>query len=87
MLVTGQTQGTLAKIDSLLAQAGTDKKSLLTAQIWVKDIDRDFADMNKVWNEWIDPDNKPVRATVQANMARPNILVEIQVTAAVANTL
>lgn len=87
MLVTGQTQGTLAKIDSLLAQAGTDKKSLLTAQIWVKDIDRDFADMNKVWNEWIDPDNKPVRATVQANMARPNILVEIQVTAAIANTL
>ena len=87
MLVTGQTQGTLAKIDSLLAQAGTDKKSLLTAQIWVKDIDRDFADMNKVWNEWIDPENKPVRATVQANMARPNILVEIQVTAAIANTL
>ena len=38
--------------------------------------------MNSVWNGWISPDNKPVRATVQADMARPSILVEIQVTAA-----
>ena len=38
--------------------------------------------MNEVWVEWMDPDNKPVRATVEANMARPNLLVEIQVTAA-----
>ena len=84
--VAGQTKGTLAKIDDLLAHAGTDKKSLLTAQIWVKEIDRDFDGMNQVWNAWVDPDNKPVRATVQATMARPNILVEIQVTAAVASS-
>jgi len=30
----------------------------------------------------LDPDNKPVRATVEANLARPRLLVEIQVTAA-----
>lgn len=80
--VAGQTKETLSKIDSLLEQAGTDKSSLLTAQIWLKDIEKDFVGMNNVWNEWLDPDNKPVRATVQATMARPNILVEIQVTAA-----
>mmetsp|Transcript_19741 Transcript_19741/g.37425 ORF Transcript_19741/g.37425 Transcript_19741/m.37425 type:complete len:99 (+) Transcript_19741:304-600(+) len=78
----GQAKGILAKIDDLLAKAGTDKKSLLTAQIWLKEIDRDFVAMNEVWNAWLDPENKPVRATVQANMAKPNILVEIQVTAA-----
>lgn len=83
-LVTGQTKGTLAKIDALLAQAGTSKSNILTANVWVKDIDRDFADMNAAWNAWVDPDNKPTRATVQATMARPNILVEIQVTAAAA---
>ena len=38
--------------------------------------------MNEVWCEWVDPENKPARATVQAEMARPAILVEIQVTAA-----
>jgi len=38
--------------------------------------------MNEVWNAWVDAENKPVRATVQAEMARPSILVEIQVEAA-----
>jgi len=38
--------------------------------------------MNDVWNKWLDPENKPVRATVESQMARPAILVEIQVTAA-----
>ena len=64
--------------------AGTDKSRLLTAMIWLKNIDEDFAAMNGVWNAWVDPDNKPVRACVEANMARPSILVEIQCTAAAA---
>ena len=38
--------------------------------------------MNEVWNAWVDPENKPVRATVEAAMARDILLVEIQVTAA-----
>ena len=72
----------MAKVDALLAQAGTNKSNILTAQVWVKDIERDFDDMNTAWNAWVDPNNKPTRATVQSTMARPNILVEIQVTAA-----
>lgn len=28
-----------------------------------------FGSMNEVWNEWIDPNNKPVRATTQASLA------------------
>ena len=72
----------LAKIDNLLAQAGTSKSNLLTASIWLKDIERDFGTMNDIWTAWLDPANKPVRATTQAPMATPKILVEIQVTAA-----
>ena len=81
--VTGQTENTLAKVDDLLAQANTSKSKILTASIWLKDIGRDFASMNAVWNKWVDPNNKPVRATVEANLAREQLLVEIQVTAAV----
>jgi hypothetical protein len=44
--VVGQTKNVLGKIDYLLAQAGTDKTKLLTASIWLKDIDRDFTAMN-----------------------------------------
>ena len=77
-----QTQATLDKVDALLKEAGTSKSHALSATIWLKDINRDFKAMNEVWNAWVDPENKPVRATVEAAMAREILLVEIQVTAA-----
>ena len=80
--IEAQTTACLAKVDELLAAAGTDKSRALSAMIWLKNIDADFKKMNGVWNAWVDPDNKPVRATVEGAMARPSILVEIQVTAA-----
>ena len=61
--VKGQTEDVLKKVDSLLEGAGTDKSKLLTASIWLKDIERDFQEMNSVWYKWLDSDNKPVRAT------------------------
>ena len=80
--IRSQTQATLDKVDALLKEAGTSKSHALSATIWLKDINRDFAAMNEVWNAWVDPENKPVRATVEAAMARDILLVEIQVTAA-----
>ena len=77
-----QTKNVLKEVDDLLEEAGTSKANVLTASIWLKDIERDFAGMNAVWVDWMDPHNKPVRATVQSPMARSSILVEIQVTAA-----
>lgn len=79
--MAGQTKAILNRIDLLLAQAGTDKKHLLTANIWLKDIASDFGAMNEQWISWVDPENKPVRATVQATLCSPDMLVEIQVTA------
>jgi enamine deaminase RidA (YjgF/YER057c/UK114 family) len=81
--VEGQTKAILKKIDEKLAAGGTDKSKLLTAQIWLKDVSGDIQKMNTVWSAWLDPDNKPVRATVEAKLASPTLLVEIQVTAAV----
>mmetsp|Transcript_38378 Transcript_38378/g.83365 ORF Transcript_38378/g.83365 Transcript_38378/m.83365 type:complete len:201 (-) Transcript_38378:345-947(-) len=81
--VESQTRNILSKIDSLLQQAGTSKSKLLTASIWLKDIERDFATMNGIWLEWVDDGNKPARATTEANLAFPNLLVEIQVSAVV----
>ena len=80
--IKGQTRNVLAKVDDLLARGGASKSSMLSASIWLKDISRDFRGMNEVWNEWVDPDNKPVRAAVEAKLAREQLLVEVQVTAA-----
>lgn len=81
--VAGQTSQVLARIDVLLAEAGSDKSHILFAQIWLKHAVQDFAAMNAVWREWIPQDALPARATVEANMAADNILVEIALQAAV----
>ncbi|RDK05323.1 hypothetical protein DN412_35170 [Cupriavidus lacunae] len=56
---------------------------MLSAQIWLKDIDQDFAGMNAAWEAWIPEDAVPTRATCEAKLAHPELLVEIIVTAAV----
>ena len=78
--IKGQTADVLAQIDALLEQHGTDKTRLLQALIWVKHI-KDRAVMNEVWSPWLAPGAAPVRACVQAELASPDLLVEIMVTA------
>jgi enamine deaminase RidA (YjgF/YER057c/UK114 family) len=79
--IKGQTAEVLAEIDRLLAKAGSSKAKLLSATIWLTDI-RNRASMNEVWTGWVDPQQLPVRACVEAKLADPACLVEIMVTAA-----
>src|SRR5262245_50190025 len=78
--IAAQTRQVLDRIDAALAQAGTSKSKLLTAQVWLADM-RLFEAHNVVWNAWVDPQNAPVRACVRADLVR-TCLVEIMVTAA-----
>lgn len=75
--IRGQTRQTLAKIEKVLADAGSDKSRLLSAQIWIKDIAKDFAGMNEIWDAWVPPNAAPARATAQCEMGAPDVLVEI----------
>lgn len=79
--ITGQTRQILAKIEGLLAEAGTDKSKLLSATVWLADI-RHFEEMNKIWDAWVSPGNTPARACVEAKLARASLLVEIGAIAA-----
>ena len=79
--VRGQTEQVLKKIDELLAAAGTDKSKLLSATVYLSDI-RGFDEMNAAWVAWVDKNNLPTRATVEAKLAAAGLLVEIVVTAA-----
>ncbi|MBN8179732.1 RidA family protein [Roseibium aggregatum] len=81
--VTNQTQTILERIDALLAQAGSNKSRILQTTIWMDDM-KDFAEMNKVWDAWVDPANPPARATGEAKLAAPEYKVEIIVIAALA---
>lgn len=79
--VAEQTKDVLGAIDKLLAEAGSSKAKILQAIIWMSDM-KDFAEMNSVWDKWVDGPNAPARATGEAKLAGPEYLVEIIVTAA-----
>lgn len=79
--VEAQTRTCLAEVDRILAEAGTDKTRILSAQIWLADIST-FAEMNKVWDSWVPQGHTPARATGEAKLATPDYLVEVIVTAA-----
>lgn len=80
--IEGQTREVLAKIDALLAEAGSDKSGILSATIYLKDIASDVEAMNGVWSAWLPAGCAPTRTTVQAELARPSVRVEITVIAA-----
>ena len=76
-----QTQTMLDKVEQLLLDAGSDKQHMLSATLYIKDM-QDFSAMNSVWDNWVPEGHAPARACVQASMARPELLVEISVVAA-----
>jgi enamine deaminase RidA (YjgF/YER057c/UK114 family) len=79
----GQTAQICAKLDAVLASAGTDKTKLLSAQIFVTRMSEKKG-MDEAWLEWLDGADLPARATVGvAELGGPTTLVEIVVTAAV----
>jgi len=80
--IEGQTRQVLAAIEHALAEAGSDKSRLLTAQIFLANI-AEFEGMNRVWDAWVADVQPPTRATVEARLANPDLKVEIVVTAAV----
>jgi len=77
-----QTRETLASIDRVLDEAGTDKTRILSVTIYLKDIAADFAGMNAAWDEWVAQGASPARATVEAKLYAPEVLIEISVIAA-----
>ncbi len=77
-----QTENMLAKVDALLDQAGSGREHVLSATLYIRDM-KDFAGMNSVWDQWVPEGKAPARACVEARLARPDLLVEISVVAAI----
>jgi enamine deaminase RidA (YjgF/YER057c/UK114 family) len=81
--VAEQTRQTLANIDRLLAEAGSDKAHILSLTIYLKDM-ADYAAMNTVWDAWVAEGAAPGRACVEAKLYDPRVLVEMMLIAALA---
>ena len=79
--VADQTREILGLIDDILAEVGSEKAKILSATIYLSDIST-FADMNSVWDAWVDKTHPPARATLEAKLVTPDYKVEIAVIAA-----
>mgnify|MGYP001029607493 CR=1 FL=1 len=79
--IEAQTQLTLATIESNLAELGSDKHHIVSAQVYIANMD-DKPVMDKVWQTWLgeDPQHWPQRACLGVNL-EGNVLIEVTVTA------
>jgi len=79
--IAQQVRQSLAGVDKVLAEAGSDKSKILSVMIWLADMG-DFDAMNVEYEAWLDKDNPPTRATGESRLATPDHLVEVIVVAA-----
>jgi enamine deaminase RidA (YjgF/YER057c/UK114 family) len=77
-----QAAEVLNKIDDFLKQAKTDKSKLLSATVWVKDLNH-LSEINDVWDAWLPQGTAPARSCVEATPARSEFALAISVTAAI----
>lgn len=71
----------LDKLDGLLTTAGTTRRNLLSVTVYLKSFD-DYECYRANWAAWIDLEALPARATVQADLRDPRLLIEVQAIAA-----
>jgi len=79
--IAGQTRQVLATIKERLREAGSDSSRVLSATIFLVDIDEKDA-LNAVWKEWFPAEHLPARTAVGVNSLGKDARVEITVTAA-----
>lgn len=84
-LVTGgvaaQTRQVLENVEAVLEGAGTSMDNVVRAGVFMTDMDA-FGEMNEVYQEFM-TEPYPARTAVKAEMASPDIDVEIDVIAAI----
>jgi 2-iminobutanoate/2-iminopropanoate deaminase len=74
--VASQTRQTIANLRAVLEAGGSSLDKLVKTTVFLADIST-FNEMNAVYRELI-PEPRPGRSTVEARLASPDLLVEIE---------
>lgn len=77
--VAAQTTQCLKNIQAVLAEAGASMDDVVKCVVFLSDI-RHFKEMNEAYAKFF-PGDKPGRSTVEARLASPQMLVEIEAVA------
>jgi enamine deaminase RidA (YjgF/YER057c/UK114 family) len=74
--VAVQTKEILERIDRFLKDFGLDKRALVSATVWLEDIN-DYDSVNEIWDAWVSEGHTPARACVQAKLALTGYKIEV----------
>ncbi len=74
--ITGQVEQIFEQAEASLATVDSDKSRILSVTIYLTDFSNTEA-MNEAWDAWFPEDCAPSRACVKAELANPNLLVEM----------
>ena len=79
--IVAQTRQTLENLKNSLAAAGAEMNDVIKTMIFISDL-ANYKGMNEVYDEYF-AENPPARSTVRADLALPDLLVEIEAIAVV----
>ncbi len=74
--ITGQVEQIFEQAEASLATVDSDKSRILSVTIYLTDFSNMEA-MNTAWDAWFPEDSAPSRACVKAELANPDLLVEM----------
>ena len=74
--MAAQTRQTIANVSAVLAEAGATLADIVSATVYLKNLD-EYKVFCQIWQECFG-NHRPARATVQAELVMPQLLVEIQ---------
>jgi len=79
--IVGQAREVFSHIDTALEQAGTTRARLLSLTVYLRSF-ADYDGFRTAYEQWLERDALPARATVRAELRDPRIRIEIMAIAA-----
>ena len=80
--IAAQAEQSCKNVKAVIEAGGSDISKVFKTTCFLADM-ADYAQLNQAWDEWVDSQNPPSRATVEAKLADPDWKVEIVIIAAV----
>jgi len=72
-----QTEQSLNNIKFLLELSGSSMEAIVKVNIYMRDVEKDFRDMNEIYKDYFVAGEEPARVTVQATSPLDGIDIEI----------
>lgn len=78
----GQMHQVMKNVKAVLEEAGSSLNDVVKVNVFLTDISN-FAEMNEIYASYFEKGNYPARTTIEAPMAVPNMMLEIECNAVV----